>query len=248
MIPIHGKTLVRTFRSAMLEQHGLQVLVLVGTNDGQLADDTATLASVRAGPVQDVGSDSALQLDGSMTVRDAIEEVRRIVGVSIRICDARGVSAPTTALVSECAAQSARDPETDTGSARGGIAVTGQKLLATLQREFSERFPQLGIMFFSIQEMEKAARGERIYPLPSDQTIARVRSKFASGDISIHGNTRVGTLEGAFLTDYGLRVQVCYMRDGKAVYTGDVIDVLTLTELNRRAEARGCGPFIYPTY
>ena len=247
MIPIHGKTLVRTFRSAMLEQHGLQVLVLVGTNDGQLADDTATLASVRAGPVQDVGSDSALQLDGSMTVRDAIEEVRRITGVSIRICDASGVSAPSTALVSECGFQSARDPAADTGAASGRIAVTGQKLLATLQREFSERFPQLGIMFFSIQEMERATRGERIYPLPSDQTIARVRSKFARGNISIHGNTRVGTLEGAFLTDYGLSVQVCYMRDGKAVYTGEVVNVITLTELNRRAEARGCGPFIYPT-
>ncbi len=47
------------------------------------------------------------------------------------------------------------------------ITVTGQKKIATLQKEFTEKFPYLGIRLFSEEEWQKSLRGENIKALPS---------------------------------------------------------------------------------
>jgi hypothetical protein len=135
---------------------------------------------------------------------------------------------------------------TGAGAGSKEISVTGQKKLATIQAEFTAKFPCLGLMFFSLDEAEKAARGEQMRPLPSDQTVARVRTTTGKGDLSIHGNAKVGSLEANFRNDYGLYVQVCYMRDSKPVYTAEGLDDITLAELDRRARERGRGDFRYP--
>ena len=80
----------------------------------------------------------------------------------------------------------------------------------------------------------------------NDQTIARVRTKAAKGDLSIHGSNIVGAIEERFKLDYGLSVQVCCMLNGKPAYTGDAANALTLSELNRRAEEKDRGVFQYP--
>lgn len=129
---------------------------------------------------------------------------------------------------------------------QGDISVTGQKKLVTIQDEFTQKFPQLGVVFFSLDEAKKAEQGQTMRPLPTDQTVASVRTKAAKGDLSIHGNTTVGTLEARFRDDYGLFVQVCYMKEGKPVYTGASLDAVSLAELNRRAAEQGRGEFAYP--
>lgn len=129
---------------------------------------------------------------------------------------------------------------------QGDISVTGQKKLGTIQDEFTAKFPQLGVVFFSLEEAKKADEGHSIKPLPTDRTVASVRTKAAKGDLSIHGNTTVGTLESRFRDDYGLFVQVCYMKEGKPVYTGASLDAVSLSELNRRAAEQGRGAFAYP--
>ena len=119
------------------------------------------------------------------------------------------------------------------------ITVTGQKKISTLQSEFSEKFPHLGILLFSEMEYERSCRGERVRPLSSDQTIASVRTKKNTKGLSIHGRTHIGTLEKKFLDEYGLRVQVCIKRNGKGRYTGDGFDGHSLTAVEQHAETRG---------
>lgn len=244
MLTIHGKTLVRTFKQAVLETYGLRIKVHQGFSRGQFADDDATLASARSG--QAGQTEASIALRATMTVQEAEDAVRDAAGFAIQVLDHAGANAPNDAKLSDCGFRAPAAPAADTGG--GGISVTGQKKLSTIQSEFSSKFPQLGLMFFSIEESRKAERGEQIRPLPSDQTVASVRTKAAKGDMSIHGNTTVGSLEGNFRTDYGLYVQVCYMRDGKPVYTGESLDAVSLSELNRRAGEQGRGTFVYPKH
>jgi hypothetical protein len=121
------------------------------------------------------------------------------------------------------------------------ITVTGQKKIATLQREFTEKFPYLGLRLFSEEEWQKSQRGEKIRALAADQTIAKVRTKEHGEPISIHGRTKVSTLEGQFRQRYGLNCQVIVHKKGakSKSYTSVDMDSVGLTELNRRLEASG---------
>jgi hypothetical protein len=244
MLTIHGKMLVRTFRQAMLDTYGLSIKVHQGFSRGQFADDGATLAATRSG--QAAQTDSTIVLDGRMTVQAAEDAIRDAAGFAVQVLDASGANAPNDATLDSCGFRGSSSPQAP--SAGVGISVTGQKKLSTLQSEFTGKFPQLGLMFFSLEESRKAEQGAQIRPLPSDQTVASVRTKVAKGDMSIHGNTSVGSLEANFRTDYGLYVQVCYMREGKPVYTGESLDGMSLSELNRRAGEQGRGAFAYPQH
>lgn len=248
MLTIHGKTLVRTFKQAVLETYGLRIKVHQGFSRGQFADDDATIASARSG--QAGQTEASIALCATMTVQEAEDAVREAAGFAIQVLDHAGANAPNDAKLSDFGFRTPAAPAAPASDAGGGsgISVTGQKKLSTIQSEFSTKFPQLGLMFFSIEESKRAERGEQIRPLPSDQTVASVRTKAAKGDMSIHGNTTVGSLEGNFRTDYGLYVQVCYMREGKPVYTGESLDAVSLSELNRRAGEQGRGTFVYPKH
>ena len=121
------------------------------------------------------------------------------------------------------------------------ITVPGNKKIATLQKESTEKFPFLGIRLFSEEEWQKSLRGENIKALPADQTIAKVRTKQHPEPISIHGRTKVSTLEEQFRERYGLNCQVILHKKGSKTksYTSGDMDSLGLTELNRRLEASG---------
>lgn len=121
----------------------------------------------------------------------------------------------------------------------GNITVTGQKKIATLQKEFTAEFPHLAIMLFSEEEYEKSQRGDKVRPLSGDQTIAAVRTKKNTEDLSIHGSTYIGTLEETFLSGYGLRAQVCFKRDGKRKYTDESFDGHSLSKIERIAHTKG---------
>ena len=255
-IDFHGKMLVRTFKHSVHEAFGIRLKVHKGFSMGQTADDDATIAAIRSEGAAQV--DGSLNLVGSMSVAEAESQIRNALGFAVQVLDASGANAdnasklsdvgfrmPTLATSAAPAAPAAtRAPAAS--AAHGDISVTGQKKLATIQSEFSGKFPQLGVMFFSLEESKKMEHGHSMKPLPSDQTVASVRTKSGKGDLSIHGNTTVGTLESAFRDDYGLFAQVCYMREGKPVYTGASLDSASLAEINRRAGEQGRGAFVYP--
>lgn len=121
------------------------------------------------------------------------------------------------------------------------ITVSGNKKISTLQKEFTQKFPYLGIRLFSEEEWAKSERGESIRALPADQTIASVRTKVHPEPMSIHGRTKVATLEKTFREQYGLYCQVIVHQKGSATksYTAGDWDQYGLTELNRKLEESG---------
>jgi hypothetical protein len=248
MLEFHGKMLVKNFKQAMLDTFGLRIKVHQGFSMGQTADDSATLAATRSGVAD--STSATIALTQLMTVEQAEAAIRAAAGFAVQVLDASGANAPNDARLVSLGFRATPPPAVGSSSASSGsgtsVSVTGQKRLATIQSEFTERFAQLGLMFFSLEEAKKADQGIHIQPLPSDQTVASVRTKTAKGDMSIHGSTTVGSLEANFRDDYGLFVQVCYMREGKPVYTGSGLDGATLSELNRRAAEQGRGTFAYP--
>ena len=253
MLRIHGKVLVRNFKKAVEDAYGLRLKVHQGFSRGQFADEDGTLAAARS--EQAVDAEGSLELRPDMTVRQAKDHFREVAGFGIQVLLPSGANADDDSLLSAVGFKASGTPAAPAAPAAGAsepaggeISVTGQKKLSTIQSEFTARFAQLGLMFFSLEEAKKSERGEHIRPLSSDQTVASVRTKAAKGDMSIHGNTTVGTIESGFRDDYGLYVQVCYMRDGRPVYTADSLNAMSLSELNRRAGEQGRGAFAYPKH
>lgn len=247
---IHGKMLVKNFKQAMVETYGLSLKVHQGFSRGQFASDDSTLAAARSEQAGEISGQ--FRLHGKLSVQEAEELIKAATGFAVQVLDKSGENAPNESTLDSCGFRAAvAEAPTDaalSGSGGSGISVTGQKKLSTIQSEFTGKFPHLGLLFFPLEEAKKAERGEQIRPHRSDQTVASVRTMAAKGDMSIHGNTTVGSLEGKFRDDYGLYVQVCYMREGKPVYTAESLNPVSLSELNRRAGEQGRGPFKYPAH
>lgn len=247
---IHGKMLVRNFKQVMADTYGVRLKVHQGFSRGQFASDDATLAAARSEQAGEISSQ--IHLHGQMSVQEAEDAIKAATGFAVQVLDKSGENAPNDVPLESCgfrsAVMAAPVDAALSGSGAAGISVTGQKKLSTIQSEFTGKFPHLGLLFFPLEEAKKAERGEQIRPHRSDQTVASVRTMAAKGDMSIHGNTTVGSLEGKFRDDYGLYVQVCYMREGKPVYTAESLNPVSLSELNRRAGEQGRGAFKYPEH
>jgi hypothetical protein len=252
MMNVHGKMLVRNFKQLLTDTYGISVKVHQGFSMGQTADDDATVATARSGQAGDLGR--GISLKSTMTVQQAEDAIRDAMGFAVQILDARGANADNGLQLSAVGFRepSAPVPASEPGpsaasSTQTAISVTGQKKLSTIQAEFTAKFSHLGLLFFSLDEAKKAEGGGQIRPLHPDRTVASVRTKTAKGDMSIHGNTTVGSVESGFAEDYGLYVQVCFMKDSKPVYSGSALDGLSLSELNRKVGDQGRGAFVYPT-
>ena len=122
------------------------------------------------------------------------------------------------------------------------IRVTGNKKLKTLSREFQENFPYLFLVFLDDTQQNKAEEvGGPITILPYDKTLAQVRKVKPkdSKEISIHGRTKVSTLEKRFKEEYGINIQVSYADEKNAYYTTGELDEMTLSQLNRYLKENG---------
>lgn len=126
------------------------------------------------------------------------------------------------------------------------LTLTGQMHLSSVQHQFTELFPHLGLVFFSQEEHEKTVRGEKAVPMKTDLTVASVRTK-KGDDISLHGKWLTKNFEKAFVDGYGLYVQVCIRtKDGKAsAYTSAELDNLTLRSLEDKAAENGFPKYVY---
>ena len=122
------------------------------------------------------------------------------------------------------------------------VTISGQKKLGTISKEFQKKFNYLYLIFLTVNQQEKAEKGGTVKMIPFDKTLASVRTVTPDKltDISIHGKTKVSTLERTFREEYGLNLQVAYKKDDKnAYYTSGDLDELTLTQLNKRIEEKG---------
>ena len=87
-----------------------------------------------------------------------------------------------------------------------------------------------------------SGKGGTIHGFDQSLRLSAVRvKKEGSGEISVHGRTLVKNLEKAFYDVYGICCQVCYNeKDGKRYYTSGAYDNMSLTQLNKELESRGC--------
>ncbi len=126
------------------------------------------------------------------------------------------------------------------------ISVTGNKKIGTLQKEFNKKFPYLRLGIFYSYARQQVAKGESIYNIPEDKTLASVRRADSGGDISISGNKKIKSLENEFDKVFGLYAQVCYTEaDGHRYYTSGSTDEKTLSAFNAECEKNGCKKGVY---
>ena len=124
------------------------------------------------------------------------------------------------------------------------IGISRRKLLRTIHNEFQEKYPYLGLAFFTEAEWTKArsGKGGTIKCLPGDKKLAELCPAPPPKDereLSIRGNTLVQTLEDNFLKMYGLHVQVTYRKGDKAYYTSGDNQTMNLANLNKKLDAEG---------
>ena len=121
------------------------------------------------------------------------------------------------------------------------LSVTGNKKIGTLMKEFNKKFPYIRLGIFYSYARQAVAKGETIYNIDTDKTLASVRRADSGGDISISGNKKIKSLEKEFDTVFGLYCQVCYTTaDGHRYYTSGSADEKTLSAFNAECEKNGC--------
>ena len=111
------------------------------------------------------------------------------------------------------------------------MLIKDVRTLKDIQEEFSDKFPFLRIEFFTW--IGKTEEKQKLNP---ELTIGEVRTIHKEGDLSIHGNLKVRTLEANFRDIYGLSVQV-FRLSGNIWLQTTSTDDWTLHEQNRKGGA-----------
>ncbi|TVQ49878.1 MAG: hypothetical protein EA362_03695 [Saprospirales bacterium] len=110
--------------------------------------------------------------------------------------------------------------------------ITNDKKIADIQREFSEKFPKLKIEFYKKPHETGEGSKDELKHDPNS-TIGEIRKKGSEGDLSIHGNLKVETLEANFQEQFGLNAQV-FRKSGNIWLQTTKTDDWTLSEQNDR--------------
>lgn len=121
------------------------------------------------------------------------------------------------------------------------ITVNGNKVMKTLQKEFSKKFEYLMLCF-----IVDADRGKNvnIRSINTDKRVSEVRKKVSTAEISIHGRTKVANIENYFWKELGMACQigVCNHNGHKYYFPiGDWFNGKTLTAANDWAKEANCG-------
>lgn len=121
------------------------------------------------------------------------------------------------------------------------ITTTGSKKVATLQKEFNNKYPYLRLRICPFTEKAKVAKGESISGVDTTKTLSEVRTKKGTGEISFTGSRLVGNIEKEFENIFGLYAQICFTEiDGKRYYTSGSDDKKSLAAINREKASAGC--------
>lgn len=112
------------------------------------------------------------------------------------------------------------------------MEITDDRKIISIQEEFHQKFPYLKIEFYK-KPHEKGEGTPDENKVDPYKTVGEVRQKHTAGDLSIHGNLKVETLENQFASDYGLYVQV-YRRSKDIWLQTTATDSWTLAEQNER--------------
>lgn len=119
------------------------------------------------------------------------------------------------------------------------ISVHGRKKMATLQREFSEKFEYLTLCFIIDADKEKSCN---VKGIDTSKSLAETRKKNSQEEISIHGRTMVKNIENYFWEKLGIACQIgiCNYNGHKHYFPLGEFNNLSLTQANKWAQERGC--------
>ena len=123
----------------------------------------------------------------------------------------------------------------------GEITVNGNKVMKTLQKEFSKKFEHLILCFIVDGDRGKNVN---IRSINTDKRLSEVRKKISTAEISIHGRTKVVNIENYFWKELGIACQigVCNYNGHKYYFPiGDWFNGKTLTAANDWAKEANCG-------
>ena len=121
----------------------------------------------------------------------------------------------------------------------GEITVNGNKIMKTLQREFSKKFNYRTLCFIIDADREKCVN---VKGINTDRKLADVRKKFSNEEISLHGRTKVGNIESYFWKELGIACQIgiCNYCGHSHYFPIGSFNGLTLTAANDWAKSVGC--------
>lgn len=127
----------------------------------------------------------------------------------------------------------------------GEISVNGNKLLSTLQAEFSKKFNYMFLAFIKVEDKDKIVN---IRSLDTSKTISESRTIFSNKDLSLNGRTLVKNMENSFLKDLGIACQIAVFNYKSSTGTihplyfpkGDYFNNSSLTKANEWAKRIGC--------
>lgn len=112
--------------------------------------------------------------------------------------------------------------------------ISDEKTLRQVKQEFQEKFRWLKLEFYN--QSHKPGEGSAVEAhLDDGLTIGEVREIQTEGELSIHGNLKVSSLEQSLREQYGLNVQV-FRRSGEVWLQTTSTDDWTLNEQNQKGE------------
>lgn len=112
------------------------------------------------------------------------------------------------------------------------MIIKDNKTIQAIQEEFNNKFPFLKIEFYT-QEHADQEGSPGSDKLEETLTIGQARTKINEGDLSIHANQKVSTLEQNFHDIYGLNVQV-FRKSGNIWLQTTTTDNWTLHKQNEK--------------
>lgn len=114
------------------------------------------------------------------------------------------------------------------------IKILDHKTIGEVQTEFQKHFPFLKIEFYVGEHSEGQGTLDSL-KINVNKTIGEARSKRLTGEVSIHGNQKVATLEANFRDVFGLNVQV-FRKSANVWLQTTVTDEWTLSQQNETAK------------
>lgn len=124
--------------------------------------------------------------------------------------------------------------------AGGEISVNGNKIIQTVQKEFSKKFEYLTLCFIVDADRGKSVN---VRGINTTKRISEVRKKVSTKEISIHGRTKIQNIEDYFWKELGIACQVGICNySGHSHYfpIGSWFNEKSLTQANEWAKEAGC--------
>lgn len=152
---------------------------------------------------------------------------------------AKPAAKKTTTAAKTTAKPAAKPAAKATEKSGGEITVNGNKIVKTLQKEFSKKFEYLTLCFIVDADKDKCVN---VRGINTDKRLSEVRKKVSNKELSIHGRSMVKTVEEFFWKELGIACQIGICGyNGHAHYfrLGD-FNTMSLTAANAWAKEAGC--------